>query len=107
MADENSIPLSVVHRRDDALHLGPRKKPYILSTSSLTSYRLVIFDFYRCLSDPLISHGRHFGRTIHALCDVKTLVTNGLARIDGSVDGLEEASAPECVNNHLELLPPF
>jgi hypothetical protein len=33
-------------------------------------------------TDPLVHHGRHFGRTVHALCSVKTLVTNGLIRVD-------------------------
>lgn len=34
----------------------------------------------RCVTDPLIHHGRHFGRTVHALCSVKGLFTNGLLR---------------------------
>jgi len=31
--------------------------------------------------DPLVHHGRHFGRTIHALCNVNALVTNGILRL--------------------------
>jgi hypothetical protein len=30
--------------------------------------------------DPLVHHGRHFGRTVHALCSVYALLTNGLLR---------------------------
>jgi hypothetical protein len=33
-----------------------------------------------CSADPLVHHGRHFGRTIHALCNVNMLITNGIMR---------------------------
>ncbi|KAF8834974.1 hypothetical protein BDN67DRAFT_1015979 [Paxillus ammoniavirescens] len=42
----------------NALELGPRKK---LTTQ-----------------DPLVHHGRHFGRAVHTFCNVQTLITNGL-----------------------------
>jgi hypothetical protein len=29
-------------------------------------------------TDALVHHGRHFGRTVHALCRVHTLLTNGI-----------------------------
>ncbi|EGN99204.1 hypothetical protein SERLA73DRAFT_53763 [Serpula lacrymans var. lacrymans S7.3] len=45
---------------ESALHLGPRKK--------------------LCLADPLVHHGQHFGRTIHALCNIWALLANGIAR---------------------------
>lgn len=35
---------------------------------------------HSCLSDPLIHHGRHFGRTLHALCNIHSLITNGILR---------------------------
>ena len=35
----------------------------------------------RCGTDPLVHHGRHFGRTIHALCNVRALITSGLLRM--------------------------
>ncbi|KAF8835988.1 hypothetical protein BDN67DRAFT_992258 [Paxillus ammoniavirescens] len=38
--------------------------------------------------DPLVHHGRHFGRAVHAFCNVQTLVTNGLIRM--AADGDEE-----------------
>ena len=35
----------------------------------------------RCASDPLVHHGRHFGRTVHAMCNVQALITNGIVRL--------------------------
>ena len=29
-------------------------------------------------SDPLVHHGRHFGRTVHAMCNVQALIINSL-----------------------------
>ncbi|KAH6909500.1 hypothetical protein BKA70DRAFT_1102424 [Coprinopsis sp. MPI-PUGE-AT-0042] len=43
-----------------ALGSGPRKRP--------------------CRTDPLVHHGRHFGRTIQAFCQVQLLLKQGLAR---------------------------
>lgn len=34
----------------------------------------------RCRTDPLVHHGRHFGRTIQAFCQVQLLLKQGLAR---------------------------
>ncbi|TEB19192.1 hypothetical protein FA13DRAFT_1618602 [Coprinellus micaceus] len=31
-------------------------------------------------TDPLVGHGRHFGRTIRTFCRIHTLITNGLSR---------------------------
>ncbi|OBZ76626.1 hypothetical protein A0H81_03264 [Grifola frondosa] len=49
-------------RRPSALEQGPRKKPRT--------------------SDPLVHHGRHFGRTIHAMCNVSALIVNCVLRLD-------------------------
>jgi hypothetical protein len=35
-----------------------------------------------CGPDPLVHHGRHFGRSVHALCSIKALITNGLLRLE-------------------------
>jgi hypothetical protein len=40
-------------------------------------------------TDALVHHGHHFGHTIHALCLVHTLLTNGL------LHNVEEANEPE------------
>lgn len=34
----------------------------------------------RIRTDPLVGHGRHFGRTIRTFCRIHTLITNGLSR---------------------------
>ena len=36
--------------------------------------------------DPLIHHGRHFGRTVHAMCNVQALILNGIAHMAASVE---------------------
>jgi hypothetical protein len=38
------------------------------------------------MSDPLISHGRHFGRTVFALCNYPSLLTNGILRLEQMED---------------------
>ncbi|KAF8834906.1 hypothetical protein BDN67DRAFT_992561 [Paxillus ammoniavirescens] len=58
---------------DTTLQLGPRKR--------LTP------------PDPLVHHGRHFGRAVHAFCNAQTLITNGLVYI--AQDDLESLSAIE------------
>lgn len=74
---ENHPPSSNLgcHDWQDTLHLGPRKKVYvkycvILSWLSLQNYC--------CTTDPLIQYGWHFGRTVHALCNVPALITSSL-----------------------------
>ncbi|KJA23573.1 hypothetical protein HYPSUDRAFT_137585 [Hypholoma sublateritium FD-334 SS-4] len=57
------------HRRD-ALQLGPRRKART--------------------TDPLVHHGRHFGRSIHALCNMHALINNGIIRIGERAEDPEE-----------------
>ncbi|TEB39957.1 hypothetical protein FA13DRAFT_1618760 [Coprinellus micaceus] len=38
------------------------------------------FHLSRTKTDPLVGHGRHFGRTIRTFCRIHTLITNGLTR---------------------------
>ncbi|KJA13336.1 hypothetical protein HYPSUDRAFT_151695 [Hypholoma sublateritium FD-334 SS-4] len=54
----------------DALRLGPRKKPRS--------------------TDPLVHHGRHFGRSIHALCSLHALINNGIIRMGERSEEPEE-----------------
>lgn len=49
----------------------------------------------RNVTDPLVHHGRHFGRTIHAMCRVHTLVTNGILREGELADRPEESFTAE------------
>ena len=44
---------------------------------------------YRTSQDPLVHHGRHFGRAAHAFCNVQTLHLNGLQAM--SDDNPEES----------------
>ncbi|KAH6885164.1 hypothetical protein BKA70DRAFT_1377492 [Coprinopsis sp. MPI-PUGE-AT-0042] len=52
--------LTAAQDSSEALKLGPRKRP--------------------CRTDPLVHHGRHFGRTIQAFCQVHLLLKQGLTR---------------------------
>jgi hypothetical protein len=49
-------------------------------------------------TDPLVHHGRHFGRTIHALCRVHTLLINGILR------DVENDSEEPFTNEYIPLL---
>jgi hypothetical protein len=50
-----------------------------------------------CMTDPLVHHGRHFGRTVHSLCNVTALVNNGLLYIGEFSGQPEETFTHECV----------
>ena len=58
---------------------------------------------FSAAQDPLIHHGCHFGRAVHAFCNVQTLLTNGLMYM---VDGDDTATAAwvstslECETTH-------
>jgi hypothetical protein len=47
------------------------------------------------MTDPLVHHGRHFGRTVHALCRVHTLLTNGILHVVELADQTEESFSNE------------
>ncbi|KAG1736824.1 hypothetical protein EDD22DRAFT_982373 [Suillus occidentalis] len=50
----------------------------------------------RSTSDLLVSHGHHFGRTVFALCNYPSLLTNGILRLEQLEDTpLEDLSAEE------------
>jgi len=101
MPDNENAPQTVTGRRqrENALQLGPRKKPYVI----LRAIFICNHDpsHTSCVTDPLVHHGRHFGRTIHALSTVHALLTNGLWRIGEHADQPEESFTAEFV-----LLPP-
>lgn len=65
---------------------------YILRTAAD-----ILNDCYSCnrrLTDPLVHSGRHFGRSIHALCNIYALVNNGIIRMgERSEDPEEEFTA--------------
>lgn len=51
----------------------------------------------RCIAEPLTRYGRHFGRTIHELFNVQSLVVSGLLRLRELADGLVESFSSEYV----------
>ena len=56
-----------------------------------------IYSSLSCRTDPLVHHGRHFGRTVHALCSVSALFINGILRIGELADREEETFTHEYV----------
>ena len=94
--DENQQPSNATGRRprENALQLGPRKKPCVLKFDLEV---ILIAWQARCTSDPLMHYGRHFGRTVHALCSVNALITNGLLRDGERADEPEELFTAECM----------
>ncbi|KAH7919885.1 hypothetical protein BV22DRAFT_1050765 [Leucogyrophana mollusca] len=79
--DENDPPISTGRQaHESALQFAPRKKP--------------------CHADPLVHHGRHFGRTVHALCNVQALITNGILRLGELADEPEETFTAEERREH-------
>lgn len=85
--DENQASQTTGQKRPNTLELGPRKKPYVPNAThnefALTSL------LSRCFTDPLVHHGRHFGRTVHAMCNFPTLLNNGIMRI------IDQATTPD------------
>jgi hypothetical protein len=55
-----------------------------------------------CIADPLIHHGRHFGRTIHAMSCVLALLKNGILRMGELADEPEESFTTEYIASHLD-----
>jgi hypothetical protein len=51
----------------------------------------------RCTPDPLVHHGRHFGRTVHAMTKIQALLTNGLLRTAELDESPDEQFTAECV----------
>jgi hypothetical protein len=78
-------------RATSALQLGPRKKA---SVDQIWLWFCWLTLPRSSTSDPLISHGRHFGRTVFALCNYPSLLTNGILRLEQMEDTpLEDLSA--------------
>jgi hypothetical protein len=65
-----------------ALQLGPKKRPLETFSEYICHYMLTVR--YRSTQDPLVHHGRHFGRTIHTFCDVHMLLLNAITRLGES-----------------------
>jgi hypothetical protein len=78
-------------RASSALQMGPQKK--VLAAPCFHRF-LSTHLALSSLSDPLVSHGRHFGRTVFALCNYPSLLTNGILRLEQMENtALEDFSA--------------
>lgn len=90
---ENESPTESTRRSSqDALQLGPRKKPYDLTCHFCFDSEIL---FHRRSTDPLVHHGRHFGRAIHALCNVHALINNGIIRMGERSEEPDDAFTPQ------------
>jgi len=69
--------------KDRKLH-HPRR-PYFVSLSP------------SCRTDPLIGHGRHFGRTTHAFCNIHSLIVSGITWMAESYEEADEWYTAEFV----------
>jgi hypothetical protein len=87
---------STGHKRPSALERGPKKKPYAVDFSIFLPELTLIF-VHSCRTDPLVHHGRHFGRTVHALCNISALMTNGLLYLGEQAEEPEESFTNEYV----------
>lgn len=65
--------------------------------SSVLTRRFVTHALISCGTDPLVHYGRHFGRTVHALCTVHALLTNGIIRMGELADEPEDTFTHESV----------
>ena len=102
--DERSPPSGRKRTCSGALQLGPRKKPYVVLISNVLIVSLLCT---RTSQDPLVHHGRHFGRAVHAFCNVQTLVVNGLQAMcdDAPEDeGLTAVCVPYAISLSRQLL---
>ncbi|KAF8221314.1 hypothetical protein L208DRAFT_1328528 [Tricholoma matsutake] len=52
----------------------------------------------RCASDPFVHYGRHFSQTVHAMCSIQALLTNGIVRMGEEGEVVEESLTPEQVS---------
>lgn len=76
-----STDLAVGNKRSAGLELGPRKKSSVYLPQFQTSG--IMFNISSVNSrtaDPLVSIGRHFCRTVFAMCEPGALLSNGVAR---------------------------
>lgn len=53
---------------------------------------------FRRATDPLVHYGRHFGRSIHALCNVHALIINGIIRIGEHAEEPDEEFTAQYVD---------
>ena len=99
-SDEDPVTEGDNRKRRGALQLGPRKRPYADGLDCCCTLPDAMFRSSG--ADPLIHYGRHFGQTVHALCSVNALLTNGILRVGELEERPEDTFTHECV-----VFPPF
>lgn len=82
LRDPASVATGQKRSHPNALELGPRKRPLVFPSSR---YELELI-FASTTQDPLVHHGRHFGRAVHTFCNIQTLITNGLVMMGDRSD---------------------
>jgi hypothetical protein len=64
-------------------------RDFILSGNN-TATDVITIIFNSSATDPLVHYGRHFGRTVYALCNFQALLTNGILWMGELADTPEE-----------------
>jgi len=100
---ENDAP-NANGKRTSALQLGPRKKMYVFFIFlEILLWQAVISS----TTDPLVHHGRHFCRTVHAMCNLQALLTNGVLLEVKQAETSEEDFTSEYITQWLCLFLPM
>ena len=95
--DPSNANATAGQKRKGALQLGPRKKLYV-TCETLTMYTSLTCTLdISSTADPLVHYGRHFGRTVHALCTVSALLNNGILRMGELAERAEDTFTHEYV----------
>ena len=87
------ITLSLVKSDQELWSLVPEKNRTLRLNESNPEPLLITN--ISCGTDPLVHYGRHFGRTVHALCTVSALLNNGILRMGELQDQPEEVFTHE------------
>ena len=88
MLQHRSASPTTGQKRDhlSTLEMGPRKKPYVGCHGATRNWLC-----YRTSQDPLIHHSWHFGRAIHAFCNMQTLLTSSIVLMLEDIDINDES----------------
>ena len=84
------IPSVINARTLSSWGLEKKRAFYLIRFEAIFSLCLCITCLNSCTSDPLISHGCHFGRTVHGLCNVQAILTNGILHMGEQADDPDE-----------------
>jgi hypothetical protein len=87
MGDSSVNPLKLAKRKTPSVH-----HPLQISLTELSCHRRG--------GNPLVHHGRHFGRTVHAMCNLPSLISRALSRM-----AVEDGVAEETLT--FEFVPVF